>query len=200
MLSGEGTLIGAAAVIIAAIIGGTSFKSWRRQEVAGRKLAQAERILEATYRARRALKVVRGFMIWAHELNAARDELKNDPNWQMQPQAKQDRLVTAQAYLNRLNLVREDRKALDECWPMARALFGEDLEKALVSLGHQFQVVDVMVRAYPDDNGADQAFTGRIRRAMNEAEQVEGQPNEVNDKIEAAVVAIEGACLPVLRA
>ena len=51
MLQGEGTIVGAVAVIVAAIIGGTTFKSWRRQQVTGRKLSQAERILEATYKA-----------------------------------------------------------------------------------------------------------------------------------------------------
>ena len=48
MLQGVGTLVGAVAVLVAAWFGKTTFEAWRRQQVAGRKLAQAERILEAT--------------------------------------------------------------------------------------------------------------------------------------------------------
>ena len=131
MLQGEGTLLGAAAVIVAAVIGGSTFKSWRRQEVAGRKLAQAERILEATYKARRALSYVRSWIMFGPELSAAQDELKDNGDWQMQLEPKQKRIVTTQAYFNRLNKTRDEQEALDACLPMARALFGEELEKAI---------------------------------------------------------------------
>lgn len=199
MLQGIGTLVGAVAVIAAAIIGGTTFKSWRRQQVAGRKLFQAERILEASYKARRALKFVRGPMIWGHELAAAEEKLKDDPQWGMQLEAKQKRLITAQAYFNRLHRVREEAAALDECLPMARALFGEDLEKAIESLRHQFWVVEVDAEAYIDDDGSDQNFTKKIRRALYDIKPAEGEVNEVTDKIEAAMATIEATCLPVLR-
>src|SRR4051794_33497183 len=92
MLQGEGTLLGAVAVIVAAVVGGSTFKSWRRQEVAGRKLAQAERILEATYKARRALGYIRSPMMWGNELKVAEDALKENADWQMQLKAKQKRI------------------------------------------------------------------------------------------------------------
>lgn len=199
MLQGVGTLVGAAAVIVAAVIGGTTFKSWRKQQVAGRKLFQAERILEASYKARRALKFVRGPMMWGHELSAAEDALKDDEHWQMQVEAKQKRMVTAQAYFNRLNRTREEREALDQCLPMARALFDEELEKAIDSLNHQFWTVQVDVEAYIDDDGSDQNFSRKIRRGMYEIKPPEGEVNEVTDKIERAMATIEATCLPVLR-
>jgi hypothetical protein len=200
MLSGEGTLLGAAAVIFAAVVGRNTFKSWRRQEVTGRKLTQAERILEATYKARRALKYVRGVMMWGHELSAAEEKLKADPQFAMQLEARQKRLITAQAYYNRLNRTREERDALDQCLPMARALFSEELEKAIESLSHQFWIVQVDVDSYIDDDGSDQEFTKKIRRGMYEVAPPEGEVNEVTEKIEAAVATIEATCLPVLRA
>jgi hypothetical protein len=200
MLQGEGTLLGAAAVIVAAVIGGQTFRSWRRQQVAGRKLFQAERILEATYKARRALSYVRGPMLWSHELNAAEEKLKADPQWELQLEARQKRLVTAQAYYNRLNRTREEREALDACLPMARALFGEGLEKAIESLSHQFWIVQVDVDSYVDDNGSDREFSQKLRRGMYEIKPPEGEVNEVTEKIEAAVATIEAACLPILRA
>lgn len=199
MLSGEGTLLGAGAVIIAAIIGGTSFKSWRRQEVAGRKLAQAERILEATYKARRALDYVRSPMMWGNELKVAEDALKDNEDWHMQVEAKQKRIITTQAFFNRLNNTRDEQQALDQCLPMARALFGEELEKAIESLRHQFWIVQVDAESYMDDEGGDQEFTKKIRRGMYAIKPPEGEANEVTDKIEAAVATIEATCLPVLR-
>jgi hypothetical protein len=200
MIQGEGTLLGAAAVIVAAIIGGTSFKSWRRQQVAGRKLFQAERILEAAYKARRALKYVRGPMMWAHELNAAEEKLKADPKWELQLEGRQKRLITAQAFYNRLNRIREERDELDQCLPMARALFGEDLEKAIESLSHQFWIVQVDVDSYIDDEGRDQNFSKKIRRGMYDITPIEeGEVNEVTDAIEKACETIEAICLPVLR-
>jgi hypothetical protein len=198
MLQGEGTLVGAVAVIVAAVIGGTSFKSWRKQQVAGRKLFQAERILEATYKARRALRYVRGPMMWGHELKTAEDALKDDTDWQMQVEAKQKRLVSAQAYFNRLNRVGEDRETLDQCLPMARALFGEELEKAIETLAHQFWLVQVNVESYVDDDGSDQEFSRKIRRGMYEIEPMDDTVNEITDAAENAVATIEATCLPVL--
>ena len=199
MLQGEGTLLGAAAVIVAAVIGGSTFKSWRRQEVAGRKLAQAERILEATYKARRALSYVRGRMIWAHELTAAEDTLKEGEQWERTFEPKQKRMVTTQAYFNRLNKTHDEQTALDACLPMARALFGEELEKAIETLRHQFWIVQVDAESYMDDEGDDREFSRKIRRGMHEVKPPDGEVNEVTEKIETAVATIETTCLPVLR-
>ena len=198
MLSGEGTLLGAVAIIIAAVIGGTSFKSWRRQNVAERSMAQAERILEATYKARRALSYVRSPMMWGNELKVAEDTLKENADWQMQVEAKQKRIVTTQAFFNRLNKTGDEQSALDACLPMARALFGEELEKAIESLRHQFWIVQVDAESYMDDDGGDRDFTIKIRRGMYEVTARDGEVNEVTDKIEAAVATIEATCLPML--
>lgn len=200
MVQGEGTMLGAMAVIVAAVIGGRTFESWRRQEVAGRKLAQAERILEATYKARRALSYVRSPMMFGHELNTARDVLKENSDWNDQLEARQQRIVHAQAYYNRLNNTRDEQKALDECLPMARALFGEELEKAIESLRHQFWIVQVDANAYMDDDGRDPEFSAKVRRGLYEVASIEGQPpNEITDAVEKAVATIETTCLPVLR-
>lgn len=199
MLQGEGTIIGALAVLIAAWFGKTTFEAWRKQQVAARKLFQAERILEATYKARRALKYVRGVMLWAHELSVAEETLKADPQWDLQLEAKQKRLITAQAFYNRLNRTREEREALDQCLPMARALFGEELEKTIESLSHQFWIVQVDVDSYIDDDGSDQNFSKKIRYGMYEIGPPQGEVNEVTEKIEAAVATIEATCLPVLQ-
>lgn len=199
MLQGIGTLVGAVAIIIAAVIGGTTFKSWRRQQVAGRKLSEAERILEATYKARRALKQVRHWLMSGYELSAAEKTLKDNEQWQMQTESKQKRWVTAQAYFNRLNNARDEQTALDQCLPMARALFGEDLEEAIETLRHQFWIVQVDVESYVDDDGSDRDFTKKIRLGMHEVNPPKGEVNEVTEAANKAVATIEGHCLSVLR-
>ena len=199
MLQGWGTLLGALAIIVAAWFGKTTFASWRKQQVGGRKLAQAERILEATYKARRGLRYVRQIMMFGNELSAAEEALKDNKDWLNQAESKQKRIVTAQAYFNRLNATRDEREALDQCLPMARALFGEELEEAIEKLRHQFWIVQVDVESYMDDDGSDRDFTKKIRRGMYEIKPMDGDANEVTDAIEASVATIEKHCLPVLR-
>ena len=108
-------------------------------------------------------------------------------------------MVSAQAYFNRLNRARDEREALDACLPMGRALFGEELERAIESLNHQFWIVQVDVESYIDDDGSDREFSKKIRRGMYEVKPAEGEINEVTEKIETAVATIEATCLPVLR-
>jgi hypothetical protein len=200
MLQGIGTIGGVGAVVWAAIKGANTFDAWRRQKLAERKQDQAERILTATYRARRALAYVRGVMMWGHELHAAEEQMKEKDGWAAQTEARQKRLMTAQAFYNRINRTKDEREALDECLPMARALFGEELEQAIEKLNHQFWIVQVDVDSYVDDEGGtDAEFTKKLRRGMYAIKPPEGELNEVTEAMEAAVATIERICLPVLR-
>jgi hypothetical protein len=200
MLQGIGTIGGAGAVVWAAIKGANTFDAWRRQKLAERKQDQAERILTAAYKGRRALGYVRGVMMWAHELHAAEEEMKVKEGWAGQAEGRQERLVTAQALYNRINRTKDERDALDQCLPMARALFSEELEQAIDKLNNQFWIVQVDVDSYVDDeNSTDAAFTQKIRRGMYAIKPPEGEVNEVTDAMEASVSTIERICLPVLR-
>ncbi len=199
MLQGWGTLIGAGAVVYAAKRGADTYESWRKQKVAERRRDQAEKILTAVYKARRALRFVRSPMMWGHELSVAETKLKEDPKqWDSQTESRQKRLVTAQAYFNRLNRTSDEQQELSECLPMARALFGEILEKALEELHHQFWIVQIDVESFVDDEGGNSDFTKKIRRGMYDVSPREGENNEVSDRIAASVVEIEGICLPAL--
>lgn len=200
MLQGLGTIGGVGAVIWAAHKGASTFDSWRRQKIAERKQEQAERILTATYKCRRALEYVRGRILWGHETHAAEKQMQEADGWAAQTKERQGRLVTAQAYYNRINAVKAERDELDQCLPMARALFGEELEQALEKLNHQFWIVQLNVDSYVDDeNGTDKDFTKQVRRAMSAVEPRDGEVNEVTQVMEASVQTIERICLPVLR-
>ena len=199
MLQGSGTIVGALAVVWAAKKGADTFDSWKRQKIAERKLDQAERILTATYKARQALGFVRSPMMWGNELDAAEEKLKEElEKWDAQPDDRQRRLRTAQAHFNRLNRVKEDRNSLFDCLPMARALFGEELENSVESLHRQFWFVEVDVESYIDDRGEDREFTRKIRRGMYDVKP-EGETNEISDATAVAVQTIEAICLPTLH-
>lgn len=196
-LSGVGTVLGAATVLIAAIIGSRTFNSWRRQKLSERRIEQAERILTAAYKARRALGYVRSPLILAHELVMAEEHLKNQDEWLTVPEGRKKKLITAQAYHSRLNAVLDERRAIDECLPMARALFGEDVETALDTLNRQFHFVSVAVES-SSWNGNEREFERAIREDLSSSSGT-NKPNKMNEVIAAQVKLIEDRCVPVLR-
>lgn len=160
VLSGAGTVIGAVAVIGAAWLASNTFEGWRKQTLSQRRIEQAERILTAAYKARRAL-------------------------------------VSAQGYYNRMNAVLDERRAVEECLPMARALFGEKVEKALELLNRQFRMVEIAVDS-DSMEGNDREFARSLREDISSAAGSD-RPNKMNVLIEEQVKLIEDALVPVLR-
>lgn len=198
VLQGVGALAQAAAIGFAAWMASNTFAGWRKQKLSERRIDQAERILTATYKVRRGLSHIRNPMIWGHELQAAEDKLKAAGDWPV-GRVDQDVLRTKQAYYSRLSETRVDRVELEECQPMARALFGEELEIALETLNRQANKVKTYVDANANNRrGLDPAFRQRIDAAIYEGHSVDA-PNEMDETIAAQVRIIEGTLVPVLR-
>ncbi len=199
-MQGVATLVGAAAVLVAAKMGADTFGSWRRQKVTERHIEQAERILTASYKARRALKRIRTPLVDGWEINAAEKELKTShaDEWDALPEAEQRRYASAQALLIRFNRSKDEKQALDSCLPMARALFGENLEAAIETLAQQFVNVAVYQQASMNDNGGDPAFEEEVRMGIYDIK-LANKPNTISDAIETAIAAIETICLPSLQ-
>lgn len=199
MLSGLGTILGAVAIIVAAWLGSQTFKTWRRQNVSERKIKEAERILTATYKARRQLAYVRNGVMWAAELNKAEEHLVAEGEIVEGDGRDHKKLIEAQVFYTRLNKAHDVRVELDECLPMARALFGHEVEQALEALNHHFHTVQV----YVDANHRDKAEADRPFRRKIESAIWTGYPskeeNELDLEIEKNVALIERACLPALR-
>lgn len=197
MLQGWGTLIGAFAVIGAAVIGANTFNKWKEQKLAERKIELAERVLTATYKARRALQSVRAPVMWGHELKAATDKLREHPRWLAETDEGKKRVTKAQAYYERLHRTIDVQQELEECQPLAHAFFDEALEVEIEKLKHQFWMIETYVDAYASDREEDPDFTVEIRRALH------ASPTQTDDKISSdiisAVQTIQGTCLPILR-
>lgn len=200
VLSGAGTLAGACAVIAAAVVGSRTFDSWRRQKLAERRLGQAERILTATYKARRGLSFIRNSTMWGHELAAAEEMLRAAEKWPDKID-EQNAVQTAQAYYNRITAEAPNRQELAECQPMARALFGEELELAIERLGHQFHTVRVYVDANARDRGdPDRPFRRKIDGALYEGFLgPDDEQNEMDKVIADTVELIEKTCIPAMH-
>ena len=200
MIQGLGTLGGAIAVYAAAKLG---LSTWKHQKLAERNRDQAEMILHAAYNVRRALGYLRSPWMSGSELKAAEEKLNTEqPRWRESSiEERQSRVITAQAYFMRADRCLDDRSRLESCLPMARALFGEALEKAIENLHRQFQVVLSYAEAYVDDyNGTDRDFTVKIRKALfaSDRESAESD-NEVSSVIASSIATIESTCLPYLR-
>ncbi|MBL3586887.1 hypothetical protein JMM61_16070 [Rhodovulum sulfidophilum] len=142
---------------------------------------------------------VRNPLMRGNEHIAAEEKLKEDDLW---PTSKGDqkRLTLTQAYLNRLNSASLARVALQDCQPMARALFGPELENAIETLGRQFHIIRIYVEANADEEvDKDQDFKRQIRETLYEGVPSEDR-NTMDATIAAQVVRIEDICLPQLRA
>ena len=160
----------------------------------------AERILTATHKGRRALRYIRAPMVWAQELSAAEDYLKEGTNWTQYPEKRRKHLITAQALINRLNRYKDEQSALDDCLPMARALFHAELEEAIEKLNKQFWIIQVDIESYVDDwDGTDLEFTKKIRQSMFNIKPNGDEVNEISENIDTCVATIERVCLPALR-
>lgn len=196
-LSGAGTVVGAVAVIVAALVGSRTFESWRKQTLSQRRIDQAERILTAAYKARSALGYVRSPLMEAHELKMAESHLEKQESWAAVDDKRKSRMGLTQSYYNRLNAVLDERRAVEECLPMARALFGEPVEKALELLNRQFHLVQIAVDSNSLD-GNDREFARSLREDISSSSGSDRR-NKMNDLIEEQVKQIEAVCVPVLR-
>lgn len=197
VLQGVGALAQAFAIGFAAWMASQTFNSWRKQKLSERRIEQAERILTAAYNARRALAYVRSPLMEAHELSTAEAHLETQEFWTTVDANRKQRLISAQGYYNRLNAVFEERRAVEECLPMARALFGEKVEKALELLNRQFHMVRIAVESNSWD-GNDREFARSLREDISSSSGSD-RPNKMNVLIEGQVKQIEDALLPVLR-
>lgn len=195
VLQGVGSFVGALAVAYAAVRASMTYDDWRKQKLAERKIEQAERILTAAYNARRALDVVRSPFMSARELHAAEAHLETQGGWATS--SRKEELITAQAHFNRLNSVLNERRAVEECLPMARALFGERVEAALETLNRQFYLVSVAAKTL--SSGENDREVERSMREDLSSVSLRDKPNKMNLLIQEQVKLIEDACLPVLR-
>ena len=198
MLQGVGANVGGVAIIIAAWFGSNTFENWKKQKISEQKFLYAEKILTSVYKARRELSFVRSSFMSAEELAEADKKLVARNELDDLSKDRRDKLRVLQAVYMRLDRALESRKDLEECYPFARAIFGEKLDEDLQALNHVFHSVRVFADAQAEDRGHDPKFAKTIQTHLYEGYSGEGE-NDVDTKIKNLVSEIERMCFPVLR-
>ena len=198
MLSGWGSLAGAAAVAYAAHRAADTIGKWRRQKLTERKFDHAEAILAATYRAKDAMEVLRSPLVSGYELRQAEDELKSSDEWKPSNEVERQRHVHAQALLRRMRSTEDDWESLQDTLPLAKALFSVELEQAIEELHRQRWIFRTYVDARAEDQGEDKEWSKKIRANLHQSRGTLGD-DEISKAIGTSIAAIEETCLPVLR-
>jgi hypothetical protein len=137
-------------------------------------------------------------MMWGTELQRAEEKLKENPvEWQKRSNPENKKLITLQAYYHRLQRTHSEQNELDECLPIARALFSEEAEKAVQDLNHQFWLVQIDAESLAEDQGGDPEFTIKLRRGVSDVAPT-GEVNEMTRAIDGCINTLERICLPEL--
>lgn len=196
MLTGWGTLAGAAAIAYAAKVGANTFGSWKRQKQEERRMDAAERILTLAYRLRYDLEAIRSPGLFHYELESAGEQLRAElKNFDLKPKGEQDRIRTAQVYKNRMDRHEGDFQEVWTTKPVALALFGPSVEKGLHEFWRNFMLVGMSSTALSEDDGNDKDFSRSIRRDLSTS----SKDTAITLAIEAAIRALECELLPVIR-
>lgn len=198
VLQGVGAIAQAMAIAVAAYFASNTFDGWRKQKISERRFEQAERILTAAYRARRALRFVRSPLMLDHELEVARVQSENEEYWVNVLPENRNGFVESRAYFNRLEKVVDEQRAIEVCLPMARALFGEKVEVALELLNMQFANVRISAESLIYDRGEIPQYSEMLSSDINHS-LLDQEYNQVDFIIAAQIKLIEDTLVPVLR-
>jgi hypothetical protein len=199
MLQGIGTILGALAVITAALVGGNTFRAWRRQQLVQRHMVLAERIMTAIFTAREDFAAARSPLMTGAELEAAEKELvANGFDFTKMELPQADQLRRGQAYLTRVNRSIETWKELESSKASAYAFFGGDLPKQIDRILRQVHVFRIDAQEYANDDGADAEFSRSLRRTLSSS-RGRGDSDDVAAEVEDAIAAIEERLRPFLQ-
>jgi hypothetical protein len=210
MLSGIGTVAGSGAVLYAAYVGRQTFKGWKRQKIEERKIAVAEQILTLAYRLKRAFSGIRSPGMAGHESRACETKLREDGVIdEATPPGVVSLLITAQGTLTRTTHFKPQFDALLDIMPVAKAIFGDDMETWLNVFWTQRSLVMVaaqsLARQGPNQVFRDQEHIDQVlRRRERDEERIwegggEDEVDHVANALSASIASMEAVLLPIIR-
>jgi hypothetical protein len=188
----------AGAVAYVAKKGANAFAVWRQQKIGERRLDTAEKVLTFAYRLRWAFDVARSPMMSGDALAAAEEALSRT-EWfaQIDPRVRRN-TIYARAVHDRIGQFADLWDELFKLMPVAKALFGEQLDEPLRSLNMQRAKLITSANAYARDRGQDQSFTRSLERALWSEYASHGEENELDNAIAEAISTIERILQPEL--
>jgi hypothetical protein len=199
MLQGIGAVIGAIAVIVAAIVGRNTFQAWRRQQIVQRHMELAERILTTAVRAKDQVRAIRSPLKTASELVSAEKTLEsNNFDKKSFSQEAWRNFQISQATHDRLNNCASTWSELEALKPSAYVYFGDNVSSSIETILHQVHIIRVDADAYAVDTGRDPDFSRKLRETLSFS-RTGDRKDELADKMNNAVEIIQSELQPLLR-
>lgn len=195
MLQGIGAIIGAIAVIIAALVGGTTFRAWRRQQLLQKHMSIAEQILSAVFQAREQLANARLPIMGASERAVAKEKLIADGH-QIDKSDETANIISAQVFLLRSFENPDTWKKLEQSKGLAFAYFGDDIPSAIDRILAQLYRFRVDANAWADDDKSNRAHSAKLYSTLVRG--IEGELDVFAATVDQAVTDIEKVLRPIL--
>lgn len=210
MMAGAGAIIGAGAVIWAAKVGRSTFNDWKRQKNEGRRIDLAEQLLALAYKLKRAFQGIRSPGMLGWEISEMERMLTESGMIDAQtPDHIKSGLSTAQATLSRTEHHKPLFDELLDTMPVAKAIFGEEMEEALNTFWMQRAKVVVAAQTYADiirrNEPRDERRLDDLLARRDRTEGVfweGGGPDGVDsvaNAIVAAITTMEDRLFPIIR-
>jgi hypothetical protein len=184
MLQGWGAWFAGFAVIYAAWKAGDALSNFRRQKQEERRIDAAQQLLTFAYRFKRTLRSARITPASALEETRAGELLKQTlEDWDSKHEEERQRHLTAQIISSRLNSEEVLHNGVFDLMPVARALFGDEVESHLQALWEARTSVEL------DAHLAITVKPAPIRHR-----------DAIEESVAEAIKGLEGVLLPVIRA
>ena len=201
MLSGIGTIGGAAAVLVAAILGSNAFATYRRQKLLERQIEHADSALTSAYKLNMALSTIRSPMSTAGDLVESERALDQE-NLARMTDDRRRLMIQANVFFTRANKFTPDFDKAIQSLPFVKAYLGNSAFDALSSIIRAKQTVLVYANAYSDDRGNNPDFRRKIEEHIwegfgNHGDKPGGDP--IQRTVNEAIAILEKIALPILR-
>ncbi len=178
----------AIAVGVAALIGGSSFRNWLKQNRTERKLIVGERILTFTLKARDAFTAIRNPAQFVFERDRAERAVADAQTLGVYSDGVKQNIIQCQIILDRITDQNEIWKELFECRALARIFFGSRMEEAVFVFWKQRNIVRTAAMMYPTTK--EQNLRAKFERDFwAEVGDVPGGPG---DEVGAATPSAKG--------
>lgn len=199
MLSGIGTIGGAVAVLIVAILGSDALTNFRAQKMAERQMEHAEEILATSYRLKSALDQIRSPFSSSTELEKSKADLEKGDVLNGMPAARAEKFVQANVYYIRSNNFSEEFSKAYDLLPYAAAYFGQEVKNSLEMLIQNRHRIRVFADAYARDRGSDNVLDKQVSAALWKGYAIDTEDDQITKTTDAAVENLEGVLIPIIR-
>ena len=199
MLSGIGTVGGAVAVLIAAIVGRSAFADYRKQKLLERQIEHTDKALVCAYKLNMALSSIRSPMSTESESSESEADLTARNQFENVDADRRRLAIQANIFYIRARRHAEDFDDAVKALPFVKAYLGQKAFDALSELIGCRNSVLVYANAYADDRHVDSELSQKITEHIWEGYGDVHQGDPIKRRIDTAIADLEEIALPILR-